>query len=421
MRAVAKEILHMRQNSTGAWLLAIVLTALILGVAIAPSLANNHTLPARAEDNSGAPFSQRTIFSAPNQSLLPTSTPAPFDPNNELEDQVVHLYETARASVVNITNRGYTTDQFMQPVPQQGTGSGFIFDDQGHIVTNFHVVENAEELIVTLADGSNHPATLVGEDPSTDLAVIRLNPTEGTSLPPLLPLAEPNMQRVGQFVIAIGNPFGLQGTLTIGVISSLGRIIESPNGRFIGEAIQTDAAINPGNSGGPLLDLDGRVIGVNSQIVSPSGSSAGIGFAVPVATVSRVVTAIIAQGRYAHPYLGVQTLDIGPNQAEFLRRQGMDVPVDQGLLVAGVVPGGPAEQAGVQAGRETVSAGNIEVPIGGDILTAIDGQPLAGLQDLTVYLESQTEVGDTVTLTVIRNGESQDIDVTLAERPVQQE
>jgi S1-C subfamily serine protease len=222
-------------------------------------------------------------------------------------------------------------------------------------------------------------------------------------------------------VIAIGNPFGLQGTLTIGVISSLGRVIESPNGRFIGAAIQTDAAINPGNSGGPLLDLDGQVIGVNSQIVSPSGSSAGIGFAVPVATVNRVVTAIIAGGSYAHPFLGVQTLDIGPNQAAFLRANGMELPTDQGLLVVGVVPNGPAAAAGLAAGQTTVAVdtpnGPVEIPIGGDLIVAIDGQGVRSLQDLTVYLEDQRAVGDTVTLTVLRNGSPQDLAVTLAPRP----
>jgi S1-C subfamily serine protease len=415
----------MRNNSARPWLLSILLTALVLGVALAPELAARLGPQARADlgiSQEPGLEGQPAVFAAgANQELLPTPTPPPFDPNNELEDQVVRLYDSARGSVVNITNRGYTTDQFMQAVPQQGTGSGFVFDDQGHIVTNFHVVENAEELIVTMADGSNHGAELVGEDPSTDLAVIRIDPGTVPNMPPLLPLAEPNMQRVGQFVIAIGNPFGLQGTLTIGVISSLGRVIESPNGRFIGEAIQTDAAINPGNSGGPLLDLDGQVIGVNSQIVSPSGSSAGIGFAVPVATVRRIVPQIIAQGRYAHPYLGIQTLDIGPNQAEFLRQQGMDVPVDQGLLVVAVVPGGPAEQAGVRGGNETVQVGNVEVPLGGDIITAIDDQPVASLQDLTVYLEDRTQVGDTVTLTIARGGETQQVPVTLVERPQQQE
>ena len=240
------------------------------------------------------------------------------------------------------------------------------------------------------------------------------------TLPPPLPLAEPNTQRVGQFVVAIGNPFGLQGTLTVGVISSLGRIIQSPDGRFIGEAIQTDAAINPGNSGGPLMDLAGQVIGVNSQIISPSGSSAGIGFAIPIATVRRVVPQLIAQGRYAHPYLGVQTLDIGPNQAEFLRQSGMQVPVDQGLLVVDVVSGGPAEQAGIRGGSQNVQVGNYELPIGGDIITAIGDKPVASLQDLTVYLEDQTSVGDAVTVTVVRDGQPQKIDVTLAERPQQQ-
>ena len=410
----------MRNNRAWPWLVGVLLAGIILGIAIAPPLIDR--LGATARTNRGVQAA------GPAQNLLPTPTAPPFTANNDFENDVVHLYESARASVVNITNRGYTTDQFMQPVPQEGTGSGFIYDDQGHIVTNFHVVENAQELIVTLADGSNHPAELVGQDPSMDLAVIRMqldNSGGGTAaqpatLPPPLPLAEPNTQRVGQFVVAIGNPFGLQGTLTVGVISSLGRIIQSPDGRFIGEAIQTDAAINPGNSGGPLMDLDGQVIGVNSQIISPSGSSAGIGFAIPIATVRRVVPQLIAQGRYVHPYLGVQTLDIGPNQAEFLRQSGMQVPVDQGLLVVDVVSGGPAEQAGVRGGSQNVQVGSYELPIGGDIITAIGDKPVASLQDLTVYLEDQTSVGDTVTVTVVRDGQPQKIDVTLAERPQQQ-
>jgi len=187
----------------------------------------------------------------------------------------------------------YAYDFFFNPVPQEGTGSGFIYDDEGHIVTNYHVVENAEELSVTLADGKTYPAESVGVDPSTDLAVLRIDVDE---LPRPAPLGESDNLRVGQFVVAIGNPFGLERTLTVGVISSLGRVIESPDGRFIGEVIQTDAAINRGNSGGPLLDLEGRVIGVNSQIVSPSGANAGIGFSVPVNAVRRVVPELIAQG-----------------------------------------------------------------------------------------------------------------------------
>ena len=410
----------MRNNRAWPWLVSVLLAGVILGVAIAPPLIDR--LGTTARTNHGVQAGPAA------QDLLPTPTTPPFTAHNDLENGIVHLYESAHASVVNITNRGYTTDQFMQPVPQEGTGSGFIYDDQGHIVTNFHVVENAQELIVTLADGSNHPAKLVGQDPSMDLAVIQIQADSSGSggtgktaaLPAPLPLAEPNTQRVGQFVVAIGNPFGLQGTLTVGVISSLGRIIQSPDGRFIGEAIQTDAAINPGNSGGPLMDLDGQVIGVNSQIISPSGSSAGIGFAIPIATVRRVVPQLIAQGRYAHPYLGVQTLDIGPNQAEFLRQSGMQVPVDQGLLVVDVVPGGPAQQAGIRGGNQNVQVGNYELPIGGDIITALNDKPIASLQDMTVYLEDQTGVGDTVTVTVVRDGQPQKLDVKLAERPQQQ-
>jgi S1-C subfamily serine protease len=352
--------------------------------------------------------------SPPAQVVAPTPTLGPFEPANALEAQVVQTYEQTRGSVVNITSRTYTTDYFLQPVPQQGTGSGFFYDADGHIVTNFHVVENAEALLVTLADGRNFPAELVGEDPSTDLAVVRI---EAEELPQPLVAGTGGTLRPGAFVIAIGNPFGLEGTLTVGVVSALGRIIESPNGRFIGEAIQTDAAINPGNSGGPLLDLEGRLLGVNSQIISASGSSSGIGFAVPVGTVQRVVSQLIAEGRYAHPWLGVQTLDIAPTQAQFLRDNGLDIPVDQGVLVVGVVEGGPAAAAGIQGGDRTVQVGNALVPVGGDVITAVNDTPTPSSQALTVYLEGKTQVGDTVNVSLVRDGESQVVAVTLAERP----
>lgn len=351
--------------------------------------------------------------SASPTNLLPTPTLAAFAAANPLEDQVVETYEASRASVVNVTNRRYAVNNFSQPVPEQGTGSGFFYDSSGHIVTNFHVVEDASELLVTLADGRNFTATLVGEDPSTDLAVIRI---AGEELPPPLP-REQEPQRVGNFVIAIGNPFGLEGTLTVGVISALGRVIESPDNRFIGEAIQTDAAINPGNSGGPLLDLGGKVIGVNSQIISASGSNSGIGFAVPARTLDRVVSQLIDVGYYAHPYLGIEPLDIGPAQAQALRDAGVDLPVEQGLLVVNVLEGGPADEAGLRGGDTPTQLGNIELNLGGDIITAIDDTPVRSLQDLTVYLESETTVGATVTLSLIRDGTTQTVDVVLAERP----
>ena len=335
---------------------------------------------------------------------------------NALETQVIAVYEAVSPAVVNITNRGYAYDMFMRAVPQEGSGSGFVYDAEGHIVTNYHVVENAEELLVTLASGQVYKAEIIGTDPTNDLAVIRID--AGANLPELVALGDSDKLRVGQFVLAIGNPFGLEQTLTIGVVSALGRVIESPeDNRFIGEAIQTDAAINPGNSGGPLLDLQGRVIGVNSQIISPSGASSGIGFAVSANTVRRVVPELIAQGYYPHPWLGTQMLSLTPSTAKAFRDAGMDVPVDAGLLVIEAVKDAPADKAGIRGGSRVVSIGRYQIPLDGDIIIAIDGEPVNDFQTLTVYLETETTVGDTVDVTIIRDGEELTVPVTLGERP----
>jgi S1-C subfamily serine protease len=343
----------------------------------------------------------------------PRATSGPLEPANVLEAQVMAVYNLAAPAVVNITSRSYTYNFYMQPVPQEGGGSGFVYDTNGYIVTNYHVVENAEELVVSLADGGQYPATVVGSDPTNDLAVIRIH---ATNLPTPIALSDSNELRVGQFVVAIGNPFGLNGTLTVGVISALGRVMQSPDGRFIGEAIQTDAAINPGNSGGPLLDLSGRVIGVNSQIVSSSGASAGIGFAVSVATVQRVVPQLIVQGHYPHPWLGVQLLELNADRSAALRKAGADISVDDGLLLVELVDEGPAQKAGLQAGSETVAVGNVHVPVGGDIILAINETPVTTSQELMVYLETNTQVGDTVNVKVMRDGQERLIPVPLAER-----
>ncbi|HIQ02314.1 MAG TPA: PDZ domain-containing protein, partial [Anaerolineales bacterium] len=346
----------------------------------------------------------------------PLATPVPTtEPANVLEAQVEAVYDRAAPAVVNITTRIIAYDFFMQPIPQEGgSGSGFLYDAEGHIVTNYHVVENAESVSVALANGEVYEAEIVGTDPSTDLAVLRI---EAENLPDPIPLGDSDQLRVGQFVVAIGNPFGQEGTLTVGVISALGRIIESPDGRFIGEAIQTDAAINPGNSGGPLLDLQGRVIGVNSQIISPSRASAGIGFAVSSNTVCRVVPQLIAHGRYPHPWLGVYLAPFDAEGARLLREAGMEVPVDEGLLVTQVAPASPAEEAGIQGAARVVRFGRYRLPLGGDIITAINGEPVAGFKELTVYLETETQVGDTVEVTLIRDGQEMTVKVTLAERP----
>jgi S1-C subfamily serine protease len=304
----------------------------------------------------------------------------------------------------------------MGAVPEEGTGSGFVYDTEGHIVTNYHVIEDAEELLVTLADGQVYDATVVGSDPGNDLAVIQID--AGADLPAPLALGDSDSLRVGQFVVAIGNPYGLEQTLTTGVVSALGRVIEgAEDGSFIGEAIQTDAAINPGNSGGPLLNLQGHVVGVNSQIISPSGASSGIGFAVSANTVRRVVPQLIAQGYYAHPWLGIDTVDLTSSVTGVLRDAGVDVSVNSGLLVLDVTAGGPADKAGVQGGSRWARVGRYQFPVGGDVITAVDGQPVDGLEALTVYLEGEKAVGDSVELTIIRDEETITIPVTLGQEP----
>ena len=377
--------------------------------------------PAQARDTSEG--QSPTVAPLPTQQPVdvrptvapPPPTDSPRQSLYDLQSAVEGIYEVPGNAVVNITSRVLVGSYSMQLEPQEGTGSGFIYDEQGHIVTNYHVIAGAESVSVTLTDGNTYDAEIVGEDSSTDLAVLKI---DAPNMPSPMPLGDSGKLRVGQFVVALGNPFGLERTLTFGVISALGRTIESPDGRFIGEAIQTDAPINPGNSGGPLLDLDGRVIGVNSQIISPSQASAGIGFAISANTVRRVVPELISKGRYPHPWLGVQTLDLTPGRAEILREAGMPDLPDTGQLVLQAVAGGPAEKAGIRGGRRVVRIGNARLPLGGDVIMAIDGQPIERLDQLTLLLE-KFSVGDTVEVTVLRDSEEIKIEVTLDERPAQ--
>ncbi|MCS6887977.1 MAG: trypsin-like peptidase domain-containing protein [Chloroflexus sp.] len=331
----------------------------------------------------------------------------------DLEAQIAAVYREAGPSVVNITSRSISYDFFFNPVPRQGSGSGFFYDTLGHIITNYHVIADADELQVTLADGRTLPAQVIGTDPSNDLAVIRVDLPAAAIRP--LPIGDSTQVYVGQFVLAIGNPFGLERTLTFGIVSALGRVIESPNQRFIGEVIQSDVAINPGNSGGPLLDLSGRVIGVNSAILSPSGANAGIGFAISARTVQRVAPVLIREGRYPHPSLGVRVIELTPQRAALFERAGMKLPVTQGLLIAELIDGGPAAQAGLRGPDRLVRVGNWNLPVGGDVIVAINGQSIATSQELLVYLETETRVGETVQVTFIRDGREQTLPVTLAE------
>ncbi len=367
-----------------------------------------------------------TSMPSPTAMPAPTAVPTPSPPPltslppsacaPTLEEEIVRVYDSAGPGVVNITNRSYAYDFFFRPVPQEGTGSGFVYDAEGHIVTNYHVIEGADELYVTLPNETTVRADVVGSDPSNDLAVLKIDVPPDALHP--VPLGESGNLRVGQFVVAIGNPFGFERTLTVGVISALGRVIESPDRSFIGEIIQTDAAINPGNSGGPLLDLSGRIVGVTTAIVSPSQASAGIGFAVPADTVRRVVPELITRGYYPHPWLGINYVwNLTPDRAQLLRQVGMDVPVERGVLIIETARGGPADKAGLRGGQRQVRIGRTILPIGGDILTAIDGQPIATDQDLGRYLDLRTQVGQTVQVTVWREGKELTVPVVLAERP----
>jgi S1-C subfamily serine protease len=333
-----------------------------------------------------------------------------------LQTRVEEIARKYGPSVVNITSNIVGRNVFNQPVPEQGTGSGFVYDKAGHIVTNNHVIANAQSIVVTLEGGKAYPAKVVGTDPSTDLAVISIK-TPSVSGP--IPLGDSGNLAVGEFVVAMGNPFGLTRTVTFGVISALGRVIQSPDGRFVSQAIQTDAPINPGNSGGPLIDLDGRLIGITSQIVSPSGASAGIGFAIPAALVQKIVPSLIAHGSYPHPYLGVEVIDVSSALVDALKQAGVSLPVDHGVLVVAVTPGSPAARAGIHGANRTVQFLNSQIPVGGDVIVAIDGQSVDNYEQLSLYLENQTKVGQTVEVSLYRGNRETKVKVTLEARPSQ--
>ena len=324
------------------------------------------------------------------------------------EDQVlVDLYVRVNPSVVNITIYGSMDDQ----VVALGQGSGFVYDTQGNILTNAHVVHGAQDIEVTFSDGLVRAATLVGEDLNSDLAVVRVDLPEGVGP---LPLGDMGTLAVGQTVVAIGNPFGLQGTLTRGIVSALGRTIPALTIFSIPQAIQTDAAINPGNSGGPLLNLDGEVIGVNAQIETDgtSNSNIGVGFAIPVSIVGRVAPELIAKGEYIWPYLGISGGDVTP-----LLVEAMNLSVERGAYVASVVENTPSSRAGLQGASETITLDGRTIDVGGDVITAIDGTPVLSFDDLLIYLSLHTSPGQTVTLTILRDGETRAVQVTLEARP----
>ncbi len=340
----------------------------------------------------------------------------------DVESQILKaVYQKVNPSVVAIVNLAKTTTRGTGSVTvPASSGSGFVWDTQGRIVTNNHVVEGADKLEVTFSDGVALPATVVGTDPDSDLAVIRVDP-KLAKLVPVEPGSIDEVQ-VGQRAIAIGNPFGLVGTMTSGIVSAMGRSIPAVTGFSIPESIQTDAAINPGNSGGPLLNDRGQVIGVNAQIQSSTNSNAGVGFAIPISTVQRVVPALIKDGKYSHAYMGIRMQTYSPAWADVL---GFATDA-RGAYVAEILSGGPAERAGLRAGSKntnvvlgvSTTSGPVYLQSGGDLITAIDSQKITNSEDLLIYMERYKSPGDVVKLTILRAGEGQKvITVTLAERP----
>lgn len=345
----------------------------------------------------------------------PTAAPTPIPPTHVPLDPAVytgqdgmdaiftHLYEQVGPSVVYVISRRQVYSFFYGDTSREGTGSGFVYSSDGTIVTNYHVIEGADEIDVVLSTGESAPAQVVGVDSLYDLAVLKIQADSA-----LVPLAMGNSDalQVGQTVIAIGNPFGLERTLTTGVVSALGRLLETESGALIGEAIQTDAAINPGNSGGPLLDTRGNVIGINTAINSPSGGSVGIGFAVPSNVVQRVVPEILASGFYPHPDLGLAVLEMGTELS------AGDDGASRGLLIVQMQNGGPADVAGLKAANVSQQRGRY-VFSGGDTIVAVDGQEVYSRRDLLIYLDTRYRPNDQVTLRVLRDGNPVDITVVL--------
>ena len=326
-------------------------------------------------------------------------TEAQAAPSLDSEEQNnVEVYKRVAPSVVNITSTVVAYDFFFGAQAQEGAGSGFIIDQEGHILTNYHVIDGARKLEVILANKKHFPATVVGADKSHDLAVIQIKS------PNLLPvtLGSSSALQVGQKVLAIGNPFGVfNGTMTRGIVSSI-RQVQEPDGTYIDEAIQTDAAINPGNSGGPLLNSRGEVVGINTMIASSSGGSVGLGFAIPINAAKNVINDLVQYGRVRRPTLGIRPLPL-PMSSELAKE--LDLPADHGVLVMQVLPGSAAARAGIQGGNQRVYYGNYELMIGGDLITEIDGQEIKDAQHLNHVLSNHRS-GDTVSV-VFYHGKQQ--------------
>ena len=371
-------------------------------------------------------------FSAPQLPLdLPgVTTPVANDNRDGLADDA---FEVGKVSIVEAADQELTlpdlyerTEKSVVQVsssnPGEGSrlGTGFVYDDNGHIVTNHHVAEGADDLNVTFVDGTIYAATVIGDDPYTDLSVLYVKDAPKEKLAPL-PLADSTKIRVGESVAAIGNPFGLSSSMTSGIVSGAGRLIPSQEDGalqfFIPDIIQTDAAINPGNSGGPLLNTRGQVVGINTAIRSSTGAFEGIGFAIPSNTIAKIVPSLIEKGAFKHPWVGISGTDMTPALAKALDIE--DNP--RGVLVVEVVQGSPADKAGIREGNREASVGGRDIVLGGDIMLEVDGNPVRKLDDILVYLQREKAVGDTLDVTILRDGQLNNIEILLEARPAQQQ
>ena len=321
------------------------------------------------------------------------------------EMSLIEIFESAEAGVVRVNVQ--RSEDVERPT---GVGSGFVFDKKGHIITNAHVVDNANKVVVTFLDGREYKAEVIGMDQFTDVAVIKVN-TDSALLQPIS-LGDSSNLRVGEPIAAIGNPFGLSGSMTSGIVSQLGRLLPSGAGYSIPDVIQTDAAINPGNSGGPLLNMRGEIVGINTAIQSATGEFTGVGFAVPSQTVAKIVPVLIQEGEYRHPWIGISGRDIDPDLAQVLKLNDA-----VGFLVIMVVPDSPAEKAGLIGSEETVEFGDIEYTIGGDIILSVDGIEVRKISDILIHLQRAKSVGDEMVLEILRDNRTTDVTIVLGERP----
>ena len=356
-----------------------------------------------------------------NSSTKFVSAQMPTNENSTIQGSLSlpDLFTKVQKSVVQVTERDNSNELGSR------LGSGFVYDKDGHVITNYHVVtpgtNNNNELQVTFLDGNVYPADLVGVDQFADLAVIKVKNISSDKLAPL-PLANSSSLRIGESVVAIGNPFGLSGSMTQGIVSGLGRLLPSNENQdnFAGAGssfsipniIQTDAAINPGNSGGPLIDTQGRVVGINTAIFSNTGVYSGVGFAIPSNTISKVATSLIQNGSYHHPYIGIIGLSLTPD----LSKQ-IGLNQTKGFLITSITKGSPADKSGLRAGSTTTTYNGRDVEVGGDIILKIDNREVSKIDDILAYLESQKHVGDKVHFTILRDNTIKELDLTLGDRP----